>query len=111
MLSPDNSREFLRSVAMKAKSSPQAGFSLIELLVALVVTLVISGAVFGVIASGNNAFRREPEISDRNQNIRVAMDMITHDVETGGMELPPLMQVFLREECDTTLLDGEGPPG
>lgn len=81
-----------------------AGFSLAELMVALVVTLVISGAVYGLIASGGNAFRREPELTDRQQNIRIAMSLIQNDVRAaGGGSIPPLFVVF------ATGLDALGP--
>ena len=52
--------------------SSQSGFSLVELLVAMLVTLVVSGAVFALMTAGQGAFRREPELTERQQNIRVA---------------------------------------
>ena len=62
---------------MKPESRPsQSGFSLVELMIAMLVTMIISGAIFGLLSGGNTAFRREPELSDRQQNIRVAMDLI-----------------------------------
>ena len=83
----------------------QGGFSLIELLVAMTITLIVSGAIYGLLAGGQNAFRREPELTERQQNIRLAMDMITRDVAAAGVGLPPFAQVF------TTGLDAEGPMG
>ena len=67
----------------------QAGFSLVELLVAMTVTLIITGAVFGLLSGGQNAFRREPERTDRQQNIRMAMDLIMRDIATAGAAMPP----------------------
>ena len=72
----------------------QAGFSLVELLIAMVVTLIVTGAVFGLMTSGQTAFRREPNLTDRQQNIRMAMDLIQRDITTAGMGLPPSAQVF-----------------
>ena len=72
----------------------QAGFSLVELLIAMVVTLIVTGAVFGLMVSGQTAFRREPDLTDRQQNIRMAMDLIQRDITTAGMGLPPAAQVF-----------------
>ncbi|HET9317067.1 MAG TPA: prepilin-type N-terminal cleavage/methylation domain-containing protein [Vicinamibacteria bacterium] len=72
----------------------QGGFSLIELLVAMTITLIVSGAIYGLLASGQNAFRREPELTERQQNIRLAMDMIMRDTAGAGVGLPPFMQVF-----------------
>ena len=65
------------------KLDAQSGFSLVELMVAMTVTLMISGAIFGLLSGGNTTFRREPVVADRQQNIRLAMDLITRDVQAG----------------------------
>jgi len=70
------------------------GFSLVELMIAMTVTLIVSGAIYGLLTSGGNAFRREPEVADRQQNIRVAMDLIARDVFNAGAALPTFSQVF-----------------
>ena len=80
----------------------QGGFSLIELLVAMTITLIVSGAIYGLLAGGQNAFRREPELTERQQNIRMAMDLIMRDTANAGVSLPPFTQVF------TTGLDDDG---
>lgn len=72
---------------MQARQS-QHGFTLIELLVAMAVTLVVMGAVVGLLTSGQNAFRREPEIIDMQQNLRSAMDLIMRDVGAAGTGIP-----------------------
>jgi len=70
------------------------GFSLVELMVAMTITLIVSAAIYGLLTSGSNAFRREPELSDRQQNIRVAMDLVARDVFNAGAGLPTFSQVF-----------------
>jgi hypothetical protein len=67
---------------------------MIELLIAMTVTLIVSGAIYGLLTSGSTAFRREPEMADRQQSIRVAMDLITRDVFNAGAALPTFSQVF-----------------
>jgi prepilin-type N-terminal cleavage/methylation domain-containing protein len=83
--------------------SAQSGFSLLELLVAMAVTLVITGAMYGLLSSGQSAFKREPALTDRQQNIRVAMDLIQQDLGKGGMNMGAFFQTF------TTGLNGVGP--
>ena len=80
----------------------EAGFSLVELLIAMVVTLIVTGAVFGLMMGGQTAFRREPDLTDRQQNIRMAMDIIQRDITTAGMGLPPSTQVFTDGLDDVT---------
>ena len=79
---------FANGVENDMKMRNEAGFSLIEMIVAIAVTLVVTGAVYGLIAGGNNAFRREPELTERQQNVRMAMDLIMRDVQTTGSGLP-----------------------
>jgi prepilin-type N-terminal cleavage/methylation domain-containing protein len=80
---------------MRTRAS-ESGFSLIELIVSIAVTLVVTGAVYGLLASGQNAFRREPQLSDRQQNIRLAMDMIARDLASTGEGMPAFLQTFGR---------------
>jgi len=71
---------------MRTRTS-QSGFTLIELMVAMVCTLLVSGAIYGLMASGQGAFRREPEVTDMQQNLRLAMETIGRDVEIAGQGL------------------------
>ena len=76
----------------------ERGFSLVELIVAMTVTLIVSSAIYGLLAAGGNAFRREPEVADRQQNIRAAMDLIARDVFGAGAAMPSFAQVFTRND-------------
>jgi type II secretory pathway pseudopilin PulG len=77
------------------RSSPsEAGFSLVELLVAMLVTLVVSGAIFAFMQQGQTAFRREPALSERQQNVRIAMDLVMRDVASAGIGLDAFSQAF-----------------
>jgi prepilin-type N-terminal cleavage/methylation domain-containing protein len=87
--------------------SSESGFSLVELLVAMVITLIVSGAIYGLMTAGQNAFRREPELAERQQNIRLAMDMIVRDLANAGTGLPPFTQVFTMNLGDAAA----SPPG
>jgi prepilin-type N-terminal cleavage/methylation domain-containing protein len=85
----------------RSKGRSEAGFSLVELTVAMTITLIITGAVYGLLTAGNSAFRREPEAADRQQNIRVAMSMIQADLFRAGAALDSgiagnTVQVFRR---------------
>jgi type II secretory pathway pseudopilin PulG len=85
------------------RRSPETGFSLVELMVAMVITLMITGAIFSLLSSGQSAFKVQPERTDRQQNIRTAMDLIIRDASSAGVGMPPFIQTF------TPALDGTGP--
>ena len=92
--------------------SAQSGFSMVELMVAMVVTMMVSGAIYGLLAGGQTAFRREPELSDRQQNIRSAMDMIMRDIVNAGAGMPPFVQSFTQNlDACAGCPDGGAPMG
>ncbi len=107
-------RAMRTAMSIKSRAS-EGGFSLVELMVAMTVTLIVSGAIYGLLTSGGNAFRREPEMADRQQNIRVAMDLISRDVFNAGAALPTYAQVFSRSDPGSGPcaggLNGCGPAG
>jgi prepilin-type N-terminal cleavage/methylation domain-containing protein len=75
----------------------EQGFSLIELLIAMVITLLVCGAVVSLLMQGNRSFQIQPDMTERQQNIRASMDMIMRDVANAGAGLPMAgMQVFTR---------------
>lgn len=92
------------------RATRQDGFSLIELMVAMTVTLIVSGAIFGLLTAGQNAFRREPEVADRQQNIRVAMAMITRDIVGVGAGMANNVQAFTINDPGPSPLNNP-PPG
>jgi len=86
-----------------SRRNGESGFSLVELMVAMVITLIISGSIYGLLAAGQGAFRREPEMTERQQNIRTAMDLILRDVSAAGVGMSTFMQAFTpaRDGTDT----------
>lgn len=91
-------------------SSPTArregGFSLVELLVAMVVTMLVAGGIMGLLYDSNRTFGREPAISEQQQNARIALSMIESDLVSAGAGAGAFIQAF------TNNLDNSaaGPP-
>lgn len=79
---------------MSHDTSRERGFSLIELLVAMVVTLLIAGGIFGLLYDSNRTFGREPAVSEQQQNARIALSLIEADLISAGAGAGPLTQVF-----------------
>ena len=65
-----------------------SGFSLIELVVALGLTLVVTAAIFDLVAQSRRSFDTEPEAMDRQQRIRVAVDALQHDLLMASAVMP-----------------------
>lgn len=62
----------------------QRGFSLLELLVAMVVCVLLSGAVAGMMAPARAAFDRTPAALDLHQRGRAGLDLLTTVVRSAG---------------------------
>jgi hypothetical protein len=65
-----------------------SGFTLVEVMIALLLTLTVMASVFGLLHRGSESFRREPEISDLNQNTRYGVDTMSRDLIMAGYKTP-----------------------
>ena len=74
----------------------ERGFSLIEVLISILITLIVMGAVFGLLTRGQRSFQREPEVADLQQSARTALDLVAKDILQGGAGLPPEFPAFSR---------------
>ncbi len=70
------------------------GFSLIEVMISVLITLVVMAAVFLLLQRGQRSFHREPEVADMQQNARSGLDRINRDLLMAGYKTPPAMAVL-----------------
>jgi Tfp pilus assembly protein PilW len=70
------------------KTNNENGFSLLELTVAMLLTVGILGAVFALMNRNQEIYVGESNVTDMNQNVRLAMDLLTRDIQSAGMGLP-----------------------
>jgi hypothetical protein len=73
------------------------GFTFVEVMVAMLITVAVMGAVFGLLIRGQSSFRREPEVADVNQNARSGLDMIARDLTMAGYRTPPTTAVLWQD--------------
>ncbi|HVG22099.1 MAG TPA: hypothetical protein VNI02_23895 [Blastocatellia bacterium] len=66
----------------------ESGFSLIELLIASLLTMGLIGTVFSLVGRNQRVFITESNVTDMNENMRTAVDMLTRDIQSAGMGLP-----------------------
>ena len=73
---------------MSAPASPHLGddkgFTLVESLVALVLMLIITGAIFGMVNPSTSMAYAQPEAMDMQQRARVASDLLSRDLFMAG---------------------------
>jgi len=77
-----------------------AGVTIVELMVAMAVTLVLSGAALGVVNAMRSLLASQPEVSDMQQRLRTALHLMANELVNAGTGLDrtalagPLVQVL-----------------
>jgi len=63
---------------------PRAGFTIIEMLVATMVMMAVTGAIFTLLNPAQGINQTQPEVSDMQQRMRVGVDTLTKDLIMAG---------------------------
>lgn len=68
------------------KQNGKMGFSLIELLVALVIMSVVSLAIYGVFSVSSRSYTIQGVTADVQQSVRSAMEVMLQDIRAAGLD-------------------------
>ena len=74
--------------AGRAESQNEDGFTLIEVLVAVAITLILMGSVFGLLTKGQDSFRREHQVADMQMSTRGGLQLVSRDLTMAGYRTP-----------------------
>jgi prepilin-type N-terminal cleavage/methylation domain-containing protein len=69
---------------MTNRQRSDAGFSLLEVLVATAIMLTVTGGIFGLMNPSGGMFQAQPEVVDMQQRLRIGVDMLTRDLVMAG---------------------------
>ena len=69
---------------MRRNGVEHQGFSVIELVVAMAVTMLITSAVFAMLDPATGAFEVQPESADVSQRLRAATDVLWRELMSAG---------------------------
>jgi prepilin-type N-terminal cleavage/methylation domain-containing protein len=86
------------------KSIISQGFTLVELLVAMFITLVVMGTIFLTFKSQQDSYVIQDQITATQQNLRSAMYMLTRDIQMAGYYVNFDTDTYTRDWDD---LDGD----
>jgi type IV pilus assembly protein PilW len=75
---------FLPKEAPGRYGTGRPGFTLLELLIAMVVGLVVLGAVYAVFTVQNTQLSNQESMTEMQQNARIAMEMMTREIGLAG---------------------------
>ncbi len=73
---------------MRHKNERMNGFSLLELLVAVVIFLLITGAAFTLLNVSQQRYQMESQVLDSLQEARLGMDQMVRDINDAGFPPP-----------------------
>ncbi len=62
----------------------ESGFTLVELLAAILISGIVMAGIYSVFISQQKAFSTQERIAEMNQNCRALMDVITREVRLAG---------------------------
>ena len=74
--------------AGKRLISDREGFTIIELMVSLVLSFILIGAVYGTFTSQQKAYTVQDQVAEAQQNARMAMNMLVRDIRMAGYGMP-----------------------
>jgi type IV pilus assembly protein PilW len=77
-------QRMVAGAVMATRWREERGFTLIELMAAMVVALVILGAGFTALTTSDKAARVNDLVAETQQNSRIAMELLSRDVKTAG---------------------------
>lgn len=87
-------------------STEQAGFTLIEVMVGMVVAVIVVAAAFTILTTTSKTLRANEQIVDTQQNVRMAMEWLARDFKLAGFGNPgvPL------GNCTNAIVPGDQNP-
>jgi type IV pilus assembly protein PilW len=74
--------------ASRARWNPEAGFSLVEVMAALVILAIAMTAVFATFISQQKSFTVQNRVAEMQQNLRQAVEYISRDIRLAGYGIP-----------------------
>jgi prepilin-type N-terminal cleavage/methylation domain-containing protein len=63
-----------------------AGFTLVELLIAMAITAIALGAIYGVYISSNRSYKTQDRVVTVQQNVRASADFMIRAIRMAGLD-------------------------
>ncbi len=98
-----------QSIALRRQR--ERGFTLIELLVTMAITTVILGATMAAMNDAIKATESAAQITDMNNSLRTAMDLMVRDLLQVGQGLPGGRAVLVPNGAGSVAIQLPGPEG
>ena len=70
---------------MRRLRENQQGFTLVELMAAVLITVIIVAAMMTTVVTSNRANVVNSQVADTQQNVRLAIDLLSRDIKLAGL--------------------------
>ncbi len=77
-----------RSKVKDRRLSTNGGFTLVELMIAIVIGMIIIGATYSTYISQQRSFVAQDQVAEMNTTSKIALDMIANDIREAGFGVP-----------------------
>src|SRR6476646_90489 len=64
------------------------GFTLIEVMIAVVLATLVAAAAFTILTTTNKAVKANEQVAGTQQNVRIAMELLSRDIKMAGFGNP-----------------------
>lgn len=85
-------------------SGGEKGFSLLELIIAMVTFLIVTGAIYGVLQAAQRSRTNVSQQVQLTKNLRLALNLVGRDTYNAGLDFPLTNTVTLPDNGMTTLI-------
>jgi prepilin-type N-terminal cleavage/methylation domain-containing protein len=94
------------------QSNRQEGFTIIELMIALVISAVVTAAVYGIFITQQKTYAIQSGVTDMQQNARAALMLMVRDLRMAGVDIGSSFSVQdyagTAMTASTTVIQGAG---
>lgn len=89
----------------KKSSRKQAGFTLLELMVALTTGIIVVAAAYGLAGASSRQFQLQQRISTTQSSVRMALDQMQRDIERAGYLGPSNSAAGVMPSCEPPVIN------
>jgi|WetSurMetagenome_2_1015567.scaffolds.fasta_scaffold26115_3 type II secretory pathway pseudopilin PulG len=88
-------------VKIKTKLASQAGMTIIELLIAAIMTISVVSAAFNFYVKSHQQYISQEDISEAQENLRASVEEIGRQIRMAGYNLPDSIQPIIIDSVST----------